>query len=168
MNIRTFVPLTAFVLPVVLAVAGCSSTSTLPPGQRVGEEMQPQTPVRFAVVDASPAQYFDKPVLVEATVKAVCQKMGCWMQVEDEGHTAMVRWESGCGGKYAFPKDAVGKRVLIQGTFYPKHMDESEVEHLKEEGGDKLAVRKDGYEFNASSVMYLEEPTSGGHSSSSR
>jgi hypothetical protein len=168
MKIRTFLSFPALVLPVVLAVSACSSTATLPQGQRVGEEMQPQTPVRFAVVDAAPTQYFDKPVLVEATVKAVCQKMGCWMQVEDEGHTAMVRWENGCGGKYSFAKDAVGKRVLIQGTFYPKKMDESEVEHLQEEAGGKLAVRKDGYEFNASSVMYLDEPTKSGSSASSR
>jgi hypothetical protein len=164
MKIRTFLSVPAL----LLAVAACSSTAPLPQGQVVGAEMQPQTPVRFAVVDASPAQYFDKPVLVEATVKAVCQKMGCWMQVEDEGHTAMVRWESGCGGKYSFPKDAAGKRVLIQGTFYPKHMDESEVEHLKEEGGAKLAVRQDGYEFNASSVMYLDAPATSGSSASSR
>ena len=68
----------------------------------------------------------DRVVLVEATAKAVCQNAGCWMQVEDGGRTAMVRWETGCGGKYAFPKDIAGRRVLIQGTFYPKTLTEGE------------------------------------------
>lgn len=152
MKIRT---LAMLAIPLVLSVAGCSSTASLPPGERVGEEMQAQTPVKFAVVDASPGEYVGKPVLVEGTVKSVCQKMGCWMQIEDEGHTAMVRWKDGCGGKYAFVKDAAGQKVLVQGVLSPKHMDESEAEHLEEEGGGKLSIRRDGYEIDATSVMYV-------------
>jgi hypothetical protein len=153
---------TAFLVPLLALVAvACSATSSstspaLPNGERIGAEVRPQTPVRFAVVDATPKQYFDKTLLVEANVKAVCQKMGCWMQVEDEGHTAMVRWESGCGGKYAFPKDAAGKRVLIQGSFYPKHIDEADAKHMEEEAGHKLSIAREGYEFNASSVIILD------------
>ncbi len=157
MKIRIHLAHLVLALPIGIVAAACSSTASLPKGERIGEEMQPQESVRFAVVDASPQQYFDKPILVEGTVKSVCQKMGCWMQIEDEGHTAMVRWKEGCGGKYAFAKDAAGKRVLVQGVMYPKKMDESEAQHLEEEGGGKLAVRRDGYELDATSVMYVDE-----------
>lgn len=129
---------------------------TLPAGQVVGEPIQPQTTHRFAVVDAEPAKFYDKVVLVEATVQAVCKKKGCWMKVEDEGKVALVRWESGCGGQYMFPTDMVGKRILIQGTFYPKDISPEESEHLEEEAGKKLGLPKEGYEFNASSVLILE------------
>ena len=129
----------------------------LPAGTAFGEPMQAQPSVRFAVVDAAPPKFFHKTLLVEAKVKAVCQKMGCWMQVEDQGRTAMVRWESGCGGKFAFPKDAAGKTVLIQGSFYPKQISEADAKHLEEEAGHKIEVPREGYEFNASAVLVLDK-----------
>ena len=77
--------LSPFVLSALL-LAACHSTPTLPKGQAFGTEMKAQETHRFAVVDAAPASFFNKTVLVEATIKAVCQTKGCWMQVEDEGH----------------------------------------------------------------------------------
>lgn len=136
----------------VLLVA-CSSTPTLPEGESVGEPIEPQEIVAFSVVDATPTDFFDRTVLVEATVTAVCKKKGCWMQVEDEGRTAMVRWESGCGGQYTFPEAAIGKRVIVQGSFYPKTISEADADHIKEEAGGELDIELEGYEFNASAVL---------------
>ncbi len=151
---KILAPFSAFALTILFA---CQSQPTVPSGQRIGQEIQAQQSVRFAVVDAAPKQFFDKTVLVEAKVKAVCAKKGCWMQVEDEGRTAMVRWESGCGGQYKFPMEAVGKKVLIQGSFYPKTISAEDVEHLQEEaGGAKVVIPREGYEFNASSVLILD------------
>lgn len=152
MKILTTLPLLA------LCLAACATEPTLPKGQLVGSEVQPQPSVHFAVVDAAPEPYLGKTVLVEARVKAVCQKMGCWMQVEDEGRTALVRWQEGCGGKYAFPKDAAGKRVLIQGTIRPAQVDDAEIEHMQEESGQKLAIAREGYELTATSVIVLDQP----------
>lgn len=134
-----------------------AAPASLPAGAAFGEAMQAQPSVRFALVDAQPPKFFNKTVLVEAKVKAVCQTKGCWMQVEDEGHTAMVRWETGCGGKYAFPKDAAGKTILIQGSFYPKTISEADAKHLEEEAGHKIDVPREGYEFNASAVLVLDK-----------
>lgn len=148
-------------LVLVPILAACASSPdappTLPKGTVLGNPMQPQTSVHFAVVDAAPKQYFEKTLLVEATVKAVCQTKGCWMQIEDEGRTAWVRWETGCGGKYTFPMDAAGKRVLIQGSFYPKTISPDDAEHLQEEAGGKLEIKPETYEFNASAVLVLED-----------
>jgi hypothetical protein len=141
-------------LPLVV-LAGCAAT--LPAGARVGEEMAVRPAVAFAVVDASPSDYFDQTVLVEATVTAVCKAKGCWMQVEDEGRTAMVRWETGCDGQYAFPEDAVGRRVLVQGSFYPKAMSEEDAEHLEQESNEAIEIERDGYEFNASAVLLIAD-----------
>jgi hypothetical protein len=78
------------------------------------------------------------------------------MKVADEGKVAMVRWEAGCGGQYKFPSDAVGKRVLIQGSFYPKSISAEDAEHIAEEAGGKVQIPRETYEFNASSVLILE------------
>jgi len=143
-------------LALCLAFSGCQTTHELPNGQVIGEPMEPRATHRFAVVDATPAKFYDQTVLVEATVQAICKKKGCWMKVEDEGKVAMVRWEEGCGGKYAFPIEWEGKRVLIQGSFYPKSISAEDVEHMQEEAGRKVEIPREGYEFNASAVMLLE------------
>lgn len=144
----------------LVLLAACSSTSesapSLPEGTFFGEAVQPQGIVSFATVDASPSDYFERTVLVEATGVAVCQTAGCWMKIEDEGKSAMVRWETGCGGKYRFPEDIVGKRIVIQGSFYPKTISPEDAEHMREEAGDdSLEIPLEGYEFNASAVIVL-------------
>ena len=145
------------IAPVVLLLAACASApSGLPPGEHVGEPLEPREIVHYAVVDENPPAYFEQTVLVEATVVAVCQSKGCWMQVEDAGHTAMVRWYTDCGGKYAFPKDLAGKRVLIQGSFYPKTLSEDDAEHLQQEAGGALEIPLEGYEFNATAILVLD------------
>ena len=146
-------------LALVLALA-CTSTPeepVLPEGVHIGEAMEAGEIVRFSVVDATPAEFFDRTVLVEADIKAVCAKAGCWMQVEDEGATSLVRWETGCGGAYKFPLEAIGQRVVIQGSFYPKELTQEDREHMQEEAGTEVEFRKDPYEFNASAVLILEE-----------
>ena len=142
-------------LPLLLTGA-CATTPMLPAGQPIGEPIEPQEIVAFSVVDADPAPFFDRVVLVEASVGAVCQSSGCWLQVEDGEGTAMVRWETGCGGKYAFPSDLKGKRVLVQGTFYPKTLTEDEIIHLEVESGDTVKVEREGYEFNATAILVLD------------
>lgn len=146
----------SLVLVALLFGAACATTEPLPPGVVVGEELVPRPVVAFQQVDADPSAYFERTVLVEANVTAVCKKAGCWMQIEDAGRTAMVRWETGCGGKFTFPLEAIGRRVLIQGSFYPKSISAEDAEHLAEESGGELAVELEGYEFNASAVLLVE------------
>ena len=145
------------IAPLLIVVAACASTpAALPPGEHIGEPIEARGIVHYAVVDTDPPAFFDQTVLVEATVVAVCQNKGCWMQVEDAGRTAMVRWYTDCGGKYAFPKDMAGKRVLIQGAYYPKKLSEDDVEHYSQEAGHELDIALDGYEFNATAIVVLE------------
>lgn len=139
----------------LVLLTACVTPARLPEGHAIGEPIVRQDAVRFAVVDADPPAYFERTLLVEATVTAVCQKAGCWMQVADEGRTALVRWETGCGGQYAFPPDAVGRRVLIQGSFYPKELSEEDAQHMQEEAGSAVELARDGYEFNASAILVL-------------
>lgn len=151
----TLRPLPPLVLFVTLACA--SAPLPLPAGTLVGEPIiAERAVVAFATLDADPSAYFDRTLLVEANVQAVCKRAGCWMQIEDAGRTALVRWATGCGGKYTFPEDAVGRRVIVQGSFYRKSIAPEDVEHLREEAGEALAIEREGYELNASAVLLLE------------
>jgi hypothetical protein len=140
----------------LLSLPACRTAQPLPAGRHVGASVQAQPSVRLATVAERPREFLERTLLVEATVLAVCQKKGCWMQVEDGGRTALVRWEEGCGGAYAFPVDASGKRVLIQGSFYPKTLTEEDAEHMEEEAGGQVALERAGYELNASALIVLD------------
>jgi len=149
-----FIPIAALLW---LTVASCTATNAaLPAGLHIGESIESREVLPFGSVRSDPSRHLEQTLLVEATVNAVCQNKGCWMQVGDGEQTAMVRWEAGCGGKYTFPKDAMGERVLIQGSFYPKTISPEDAEHLQEEFGRGLKVPEQTYEFNASAVVMLD------------
>jgi len=148
--------ISALVLALLASACRSSGTDALPAGNSIGMPMEARPIVHFAVVDATPEKFFNQTLLVEGKVKAVCQKMGCWLQIEENSRVAWVRWESGCGGKYAFPKDSAGKRILVQGSFYPKTISPEDAEHLKQEAGGKIDVASETYEFNASAVRILD------------
>ena len=141
----------AALLATAMLVTSCAAT--LPEGEAIGEPLQVRDVVHLAVADASPSDYFDRTLLLEATVTAVCERAGCWMKIEDDGHEAMVRWEDGCGGKYAFPTSAVGKRVIIQGSFYPKTISEEDAQHIEGEAAEGVTIPRETYELNASAVL---------------
>lgn len=144
-------------LPLLLALCACVVPPRLPQGEAIGDPIVRQDAVRFSVVDAQPSAYFEQTLLVEATVTAVCQVSGCWMQVEDEGRTAVVRWESGCGGQYSFPPGAVGRRVLIQAVFHPQPLSAEDAEHLESEAAAGVRIARGGYAFNASAILVPDE-----------
>jgi hypothetical protein len=144
------------------AVAGTAETAlarTWPAGTiLIGEPIQAGEPVKLAAVQADPAAYFEKTILVEGTAAAICQAKGCWMTIADgEGEPIWVRWSSGCGGKYAFPKDAAGRRMIVQGSFYEKEIDAAAAEHLAAENEtiDKDAIVGKTFEMNATGCVLL-------------
>ena len=149
-------PVSRRMLPVVLAMTSCASSPKIPRGELVGAEIQEREVVSLARVESDPSAYRERTLLVEATAIAVCLKKGCWMQVEDQGRRAMVRWESGCGGQYAFPSDVVGRRVLIQGSFYRTSISEADATHIEEEGGAGVRIDRETSEMNASAVLVLD------------
>lgn len=143
-------------LPLLLLAACATTKNEVPSGMQVGEPVVAQEVHRLADVQADPETYFNKTLLVEAEVVAVCQKMGCWIQIQDGAEKAMVRWEAGCGGKYEFPKDAAGERIVIQGSFYPKEISPEDAAHLAEEAGRDVNIPLVGYELNASAVVMVD------------
>jgi hypothetical protein len=147
-------------LPLLLAaLVGCQASSTrlLPDGETVGDPIGQGKIYTLAVVSSTPSDYFDETLLVEAEAVAVCQRKGCWMKVKDGDATAMVRWEEGCDGKYAFPTEIVGKRILIQGSFYPKVISDEDAAHIESEAGENVRIEREGFEFNASAILIPSE-----------
>lgn len=139
----------------VAVVAACASSPGLPEGVAMGEPLEELAIHPLAEVAASPANFYEQTILVEATATAVCQKAGCWLQIHDGDAEAMVRWHTGCGGQYEFPRDVAGKKVLVQGSYYPKSISEADAKHLEEEAGKPVTIARETHEFNATAILVV-------------
>jgi hypothetical protein len=67
-------------------------------------------PLPSIVKDA--AQFSNKTVRTEGMVSAVCQSMGCWMQIADTSGKAHIKM---AGHSFFVPKAASGHRAVVQG-----------------------------------------------------
>jgi hypothetical protein len=124
----------------------------------IGRPVTQHAPAKLASVQSDFTPYLSKTVLVEATVEAVCQAKGCWMTVKDgAGAPIWVRWSSGCGGEFAFPKDAAGRRVVVEGTLAEKEITPEEAAHYagESQGMDAAKIAGKTFEINATACVVL-------------
>lgn len=75
---------------------------------------------------AAPESFVGKRVRVEGIVSAVCDGMGCWMELKDEqsGKSVQLKVDDGV---IVFPVAAKGKKATGEGTF--EKVDPSKEEH---------------------------------------
>lgn len=75
-----------------------------------------------------------KPVKIEGEIKDVCQAKGCWLVVTDGERAMRVSFKD-----YGFfvPKDATGKKVVLEGTVEKKTISEMHAQHIAEESKEK-------------------------------
>jgi hypothetical protein len=72
------------------------------------------------------------PAKVEAKVAEVCQAAGCWLTVQTEDGTELF---VDTKHKFLFPKDIVGKTVVIDGNAYKSVQTVEELRHFAEDAG---------------------------------
>lgn len=110
---------------VLLAAAACSrapsktekaadkpaATAT---ANKVGEPIAAGAPVvALADVMKNPEAYKGKSFVTTGTVTAVCQEMGCWMEIKDDASEAHIKM---AGEKFFVPKTSAGHKARVQGT----------------------------------------------------
>lgn len=103
-------------------------------------------------------KYKTRDVAVEAELKQVCTKKGCWAVLSQAGSEVRMTFKD-----YGFfiPKDSTGKRVLAQGRIIEKKMTEKMRRHYLEDAGAPAAeiekIKGDATEksFVASGVRFL-------------
>jgi Domain of unknown function (DUF4920) len=94
-----------------------------------------------------PDRYTSKTVRTEGVVSAVCQSMGCWMEIRDEAGQAHIKM---AGHSFFVPKDASGHRAVVQGTVLSvtRPKDECASEAEKQTGAvAKVEIVATGVEF---------------------
>jgi hypothetical protein len=86
------------------------------PRRTYGEGVTSRPAVSIRALLEQPRQYVGQTVRVEGLVSAVCQHMGCWLEITDAELGRGVRFKVR-DGVIVFPKDAVGRRASAEGVF---------------------------------------------------
>lgn len=81
----------------------------------------------------NPEKYENKKIILEGTVKGVCQKKGCWMEVVAEPDQPGVRVTFKDYGFFV-PKDVAGYKVRAEGKIKISTLSKEEADHYEEEG----------------------------------
>jgi hypothetical protein len=83
--------------------------------EKFGEGVTIQEPTPIASLVDDPEAWLGKSVRVDGVVKAVCEEMGCWMELADPdtGKSIQLKVDDGV---IVFPVSAKGKRASAQGA----------------------------------------------------
>lgn len=124
-------PLAALVAVLAVAVP----TRAEEPCTSLGKGVSLDTATPAATILAEPDAWAGKEVVVEGTVKDVCEKMGCWAELVADGADPLrVKVKD---GEIVFPVSARGARARAQGTVEVQEMTRDEYvgwrKHLAEE-----------------------------------
>jgi Domain of unknown function (DUF4920) len=80
--------------------------------KKFGAEITEKTAVPLTALVNSSEKYASQTVRTEGTVTAVCQSMGCWMEIGDENGQAHIKM---AGHSFFIPAAANGHRAIVQG-----------------------------------------------------
>jgi len=127
------------IIPVALLFCGYLFAQT--DDGKYGSEITLEEKTNISDILNSPEDYLDQTVLVEGEVLDVCQKMGCWMELNSdvEGEKIKVKVKD---GEIVFPVEARGQTALVEGTVYKIELTQEEaaeyLEHVSEEQNEEF------------------------------
>jgi len=127
------------IIPIALLFSGYLFAQT--DDGKFGGEITLEEKTNISDILNSPENYLEQKVLVEGEVLDVCQKMGCWMEIESEveGQHIKVKVEDGV---IVFPVEAKGQTALVEGTVYKIELTQEKaveyLEHVAEEQNEEF------------------------------
>ncbi len=114
------------------------AAATAKPVIQIGAPIAAGSPmVQLAEVAKHPGAYKGKTITTTGTVTAVCQNMGCWMEVKDDASEAHIKM---AGHSFFVPKTASGHHAKIQAVIVPSDDKNAECnEEAKNQMGHAVA-----------------------------
>ena len=110
-----------------------------------GAKLTEGQPIAIAEILKTPTAHKDKQILVSGTVRKICQKKGCWMEMAESADASVP----GCRvmfKDYGFfvPMDAGGAQAKLEGTIEIHTLEKETVAHLESDGGVVANKQADG------------------------
>jgi hypothetical protein len=121
-----------------LVIVALSVAGTALAGQKAGKHFgAPFTDAKVIALEKAMSdvdRLASKPVKIEGEIKDVCQAKGCWLVVTDGERAMRVTFKD-----YGFfvPKEAAGKKVVLEGTVEKKIISEMHAQHIAQESKEK-------------------------------
>jgi hypothetical protein len=125
--------------PASQAPAAGSSTSTSTPAaapaeRKFGQGVTLDGPVLdVKTVLANPEPYVGKKLKCEGTVARVCERAGCWLELQGETQAGGLRVPM-AGHAFFVPQEIVGKHAVIEGELTAVGLSPEAKAHLEGEG----------------------------------
>lgn len=79
---------------------------------KFGTAITETTTTALPAIVKDPGSYANRTVRTEGMVSAVCQSMGCWMQIADTSGKAHIKM---AGHSFFVPRESSGHRAIVQG-----------------------------------------------------
>ncbi|MBK6507815.1 MAG: DUF4920 domain-containing protein [Ignavibacteria bacterium] len=97
-------------------------------------------------------------VTVKGTVSEVCQAMGCWMTMSENGATTRVKTLH----EFLLPKDVAGREAIVTGKFNITEISEDDARHFNEESlnpkkSEDIVGPQKAYEIEATGIIILDQ-----------
>ncbi|HEY1548993.1 MAG TPA: DUF4920 domain-containing protein [Kofleriaceae bacterium] len=129
---------------VILSMLGCTKAPPAPAAAaaavsatKLGDPIAAGSmPVALATVVKDPNAYKGKSFVTTGTVTAVCQQMGCWMEIKDDATQAHIKM---AGEKFAVPKTSAGHKARVQGKLVESATGDVECDHETDAAGTQVA-----------------------------
>ena len=123
--------------PAKTSVPSKTETSAQPEGVlRLGSAIDTKSSaVALAEVAKTPDSWVGKTFTTTGTVTAVCQHMGCWMEIKDDASAAHIKM---AGHAFFVPRSASGKKARVLATLVKSDTPQAACEgegHEKGKGG---------------------------------
>lgn len=131
---------------------------------KLGQPLALKEQAPIAQVAAQPDAYVGKVIQVKGSVRDLCRKMGCWMELVDEASGKGIRIKVK-EGEIVFPKEAIGKTAIAEGKLaklvLTKEQAVAMARHEAEENNRKfdpasVTSGKTIYQIQATGAVILE------------
>lgn len=102
----------------------------------------------FGDLLANADAHTNKTVRVDATIKSVCRKAGCWMILADGADATKEVRVKMKDHAFGVPRDCDGKRTIVEGVFMKQVTPEAMLKHYEQDAGrDPSLVSGDKVEY---------------------
>lgn len=131
-----------------LTLQSCARTNTVKEEPFYGKEIKAKKAVSLDKVIKNHSKYDGKDVVMEADVKKVCGKKGCWMTLQGTDKTFRVKFHD---YSYFVPMALMGKKVWVEGKVLRKEISVADTRHYLEDAGaskeEVAAINKPSFEY---------------------
>ncbi len=133
----------------ILLTTGLSAWHTQASPLVLGKTLNKSASVEVNQLVTEPARFHGQTVTVHGTVSAVCQKKGCWLQLQTGTSQPIFRLEVN-DGELVFPVSAHGKTAYASGTL--------QVENLTLQQTQDYLAHRAAEQGNVFDVSMVHEP----------